>query len=108
MANRGNWFDSVGAKDKMATEGDCQALEFTHGIEVECFLVDKKGVKLSHAGFGEVYNSIIKKSLARVLKKSIPNFYMEKISNIKIASSKSSTYDALKIRYSACCRMAPC
>lgn len=101
MANRGNWFDSVGAKDKLATEGDCQALEFTHGIEVECFLVDKKGEKLSHAGFGEVYNSLIKKDLAKALKKSIPKFYMEKASNIKIASSKSSTYNALKIKYMA-------
>jgi hypothetical protein len=99
MATRGNWFDKVGAKDKLACEGDCQALEFTHGIEVECFLVDKKGVKLTHAGFGEVYKSLISAELARPFKKSIPRFYRDKITEMKIGASKSSTYDALKIRY---------
>jgi hypothetical protein len=99
MANRKNWFDKVGAKDKMATEGDCQALEFTHGIEVECFLVDNKGVKLTHAGFGKVYNKIMSKELVRSLKKNIPKFYQKKVSDIDITSSKSSTYEALKMNY---------
>jgi len=100
MVNRRNWFDKVGAKDKLASEGDCQALEFTHGIEVECFLVDRKGEKLTHAGFGKVYNDIMSKGLVRSLKKGIPKFYENKVSDIDITPSKSSTYDALKMNYS--------
>jgi hypothetical protein len=99
MANRKNWFDKVGAKDKSACEGDCQALEFTHGIEVECFLVDKKGEKLTHSGFGKVYNSMMTRDLVRNINRKIPKFYKDKVSDIDITSSKSSTYDALKIGY---------
>lgn len=99
MANRRNWFDKVGAKDKLASEGDCQALGFTHGIEVECFLVDKKGEKLTHAGFGDVYNKIMTKELLSSFRKNIPKFYLKKVSDIDITSSKSSTYEALKLNY---------
>lgn len=101
MANRNNWFDEVGASDRYASQGDCQELEFTHGIEVEYFLVDREGKKLSHADFGGVYNSILSESLIKVLEKSVPAFYAEKVSSIKIGPSKSSTYDALYITYRA-------
>ena len=100
MANRKNWFDKVGAKDKAACEGDCQALEFTHGIEVECFLVDKRGEKLTHSGFGKIYNEMMTRDLVRDINRRIPKFYKEKVSDIDITSSKSSTYDALKMGYS--------
>ncbi|MEE9152045.1 MAG: hypothetical protein V3U20_09470 [Thermoplasmata archaeon] len=99
MVIRNNWFDEVGAKDNYATQGDCQELEFTHGIEVEYFLVDRAGKKLSHAEFGEIYNSILSETLIYALEKSIPKFYAEKVSSIKIGPSKSSTYDALYINY---------
>jgi len=100
MANRDNWFDEVGANDGYATYGDCQELEFTHGIEVEYFLVDRAGKKLSHADFGEVYNSILSDVLIYALE-GVPRFYAEKVSSIEIGPSKSSTYDALYINYKA-------
>ncbi len=101
MASRNNWFDEVGAKDSYATQGDCQELEFTHGIEVEYFLVDGEGKKLSHADFGEIYNSILTEKLIYALEKSIPRFYTNKVSSIKIGPSRSSTYDALYVNYKA-------
>jgi hypothetical protein len=101
MANRGSWFDKVGARDQKATFGDCQPLEFTHGIEVECFLVDKKGEKLTHAKFEEVYNSIISRWLVKSLEGKIPTFYANKVVEMNIGPSKSSTYDAVKMAYMA-------
>ncbi len=99
MRNRDNWFDEVGKLDTLACEGDCRELEFTHGLETEYFLVDKRGWKLSHADFGEVYNSLISKSLIDALEKKIPKFYDKKASAMKIGTSKSSTYDALYLTY---------
>ncbi|UCG68216.1 MAG: hypothetical protein JSV09_10360, partial [Thermoplasmata archaeon] len=99
MASRKNWFDEVGSKDLYATKGDCQELEFTHGIEVEYFLVDMEGKKLSYADFGEVYNSMLSDWLIYALENSIPNFYIDKTSSIKIGPSKSSTNDALYINH---------
>ncbi|UCE74747.1 MAG: hypothetical protein JSV56_03340 [Methanomassiliicoccales archaeon] len=101
MANRRSWFDRVGIKDKVACEGDCGALKFTHGIEIESFLVDKKGIKLSYADFDKVYTSLLSESLIHSLEELIPEFYNEKILEMEIAPSKSSTHDALTITYRA-------
>jgi gamma-glutamyl:cysteine ligase YbdK (ATP-grasp superfamily) len=101
MVSRKNWFDEVGSKDLYATLGDCQELEFTHGIEVEYFLVNNQGRKLSYADFGEVYNSTLSDWLIQALEHSIPRFYLDKTSSIKIGPSKSSTNDALYINYKA-------
>lgn len=98
MVNRENWFDEVGANDKYATYGDCQKLEYTQGIEVEYFLVDRAGKKLSQAEFGEIYSSILSDVLIFALE-GVPRFYADKVSSIKIGPSKSSTYDALFINY---------
>ena len=99
MAHGDDWFDEVGRADKQACEGDCSALEFTHGIETEYFLVDKKGRKLSHAEFGDTYNSLISLNLIRALEDEIPKFYSNKISAVKMGRSKSSTFDALFLNY---------
>ncbi|UCF08463.1 MAG: hypothetical protein JSW28_01885, partial [Thermoplasmata archaeon] len=99
MAGRDEWFDSVGRLDRQTCEGDCQALEFTHGIETEYFLVDKKGRKLSHAEFGDAYNSLISLSLINALEEKIPKFYDDRASAIKIGRSKSSAFDALNLVY---------
>lgn len=99
MASRDTWFDKVGAIDKIATQGDCQQLDYTHGIEVEYFLVDREGKKLPQADFGEVYNSLLYDSLIDAMEKKIPAFYSNKLSSINIGPSKSSTYDALYIVY---------
>jgi len=99
MVSRDTWFDKVGAIDKIATQGDCQQLDYTHGIEVEYFLVDREGKKLPQAEFGEVYTSLLYDSLIEAMEKKIPAFYSNKLSSINIGPSKSSTYDALYIVY---------
>jgi hypothetical protein len=99
MADRDKWFDEVGAEDKYSTKGDGTELEFTHGIETEYFLVDKKGVKLSHAEFGGIYEDIISDSLIEALEDSLPIFYDKKVTLITPGPSKSSAYDALHMRY---------
>jgi hypothetical protein len=99
MPGRDYWFDEVGAKDRYTSQGDCQELEFTHGIEVEYFLVDKFGKKLSHAEFGEVYSIILNEWLRDALEINIPRFYDVKTSSLEIAPSGKSTYDSLFINY---------
>ena len=99
MASRDTWFDSEGAKDRYSTFGDCQELEFTHGIETEYLLVDREGKKLPQAMFGDVYNSLVTDSLIDALEKRIPKFYDRKTLGIKVGPSKSSTYEALYITY---------
>ena len=94
MRSRNNWFDKVGANDGLATEGDCQKLDYSHGIETEHFLVDKEGKKLYHAEFGKVYNTLISESLIDSLEKSIPKFYDKKASSLSIGPSKSSSAGA--------------
>ncbi|UCE36312.1 MAG: hypothetical protein JSW00_12340 [Thermoplasmata archaeon] len=101
MPGRDYWFDEVGARDKYAVSGDCQELEFTHGIEVEYILVDKNGKKLSHAEFGEIYNFILTEWLRDALEHNIPRFYDVKTSSLEIAPSRNSTYDALYVTYKA-------
>ncbi len=99
MPGRDYWFDEVGARDRYAAKGDCQELEYTHGIEVEYFLVDKKGIKLPHSEFGEVYNFILTDWFKEALESNIPRFYDVKTSSLDIGPSRNSTYDALFINY---------
>jgi gamma-glutamyl:cysteine ligase YbdK (ATP-grasp superfamily) len=99
MTQRDDWFDEVGRADKQACEGDCSRLAFTHGIETEYFMVDRGGEKLSHADFGDTYNSLISLNLIKELEDDIPKFYGTKVSSVKMGRSKSSTFDALILDY---------
>jgi gamma-glutamyl:cysteine ligase YbdK (ATP-grasp superfamily) len=99
MPGRDYWFDEVGARDKYAAFGDCQELDFTHGIEVEYFLVDQKGNKISHAEFGEIYDSILTEWIKEALENNVPRFYDIKITSLEVATSQNSTYDALYCTY---------